>query len=473
MDRALGRTVRRPYPGTTRRPAMPSGLCPISPGVSWAARYDHVVAEQRDAPGPLLGDHGDARLLQELWESLPEGALLVGANGKIVMANAAAERIFGYGQGELGGSDVELLVPERYSSQHRRQRARYSAAPRPRTSSTHLDLVGLRKDRSELPVEVLLSPLPNRANGAGVTLATVRDLSGPKAAEDRLSHLAALVESSGDAIFEETTEGVVVFWNPAAERLYGWSAEEIVGKPASVLVPPDRDDLAGRAGAGEHVTDVETVRLRKDGTRVDVLLTISPVRDERGSLTGISTTARDVSAFVAYEAQLRYLADRDALTGLYNRRYFEIHLSDQVGRARRYGESAAVMVIDIDDFKEVNDRHGHLAGDEALRAVASALGRRLRSTDTVARLGGDELGVILPYAGLDEAAVVAADRERAVSEIELYVSELEGGRTHKLHLSVSVGTAFLGTASAEEVLAAADRAMYRQKAAHKAARGPA
>jgi diguanylate cyclase (GGDEF)-like protein/PAS domain S-box-containing protein len=431
------------------------------------------VAEQRDAPDPLLGEHGDARLLQELWESLPEGALLVGANGKIVMANAAAERIFGYGQGELGGSDVELLVPERYRRQHRRQRARYSAAPRPRTSSTHLDLVGLRKDGSELPVEVLLSPLPNRANGVGVTLATVRDLSGPKEAEDRLSHLAALVESSGDAIFEETTEGVVVFWNPAAERLYGWSAKEIVGKPASVLVPPDMDDLAGRAGAGEHVTDVKTVRLRKDGTRVDVLLTVSPLRGKSGSLTGTSTTARDVSALVAYEAQLRYLADHDALTGVYNRRHFEADLSGQVGLARRYGERSAVIVIDIDGLKEVNDRYGHLAGDEALKAVASALARRLRSTDTLARLGGDELGVILPYAGPDEAAVVADGLEQAVSDIELDVSELDGGRPHKLHLSVSVGTASLDAASAEEALAAADRAMYRQKAAHKAANGPA
>ena len=416
----------------------------------------------------------EVRLWHELWESAPDGMLLVGASGRIVTANAAAEAIFGYGPTELAGIEVEALLPERYREQHRRQRARYATAPRQRTSSVGLDIVGLRKDGSEVPLDVLLSPLPGHSNGGALTLATVHDISGHKAAEARLSRLAAIVESSGDAVVEETPEGIVVFWNAAAERLYGWSAEEMMGRPASVLVPPGIDDPASQARSGEHVTGAETVRVRKDGSRVDVLLTVSPVRDEHGDIVGVSTVARVASELVAHREQLRWLADHDALTGLVNRRRFEIDLDEQLSRARRYGERSAVVMLDLDNFKQVNDRYGHLAGDKALKAVASALGQRLRSTDTLARLGGDELGVVLPHTGPDEAAAVAADLERLVSEIELDAAELDGGAHRKLHLSVSVGTAHisrgpggLGTSSVGDVLAAADRAMYQQKAARK------
>lgn len=410
--------------------------------------------------------------MRELWGSSPNGLLLVGPSGRVVMANAAAEHIFGYRQGELAGVGVELLVPERYRSQHRRQRARYSANPRPRTSIVGLDLVGLREDGSEFPAEVLLSPLPRHEDGRALTLATVRDLTGHKAAEGRASHLAAPVESSDDAIVEETTEGAVVFRNHAAERLYGWSAEEMAGKPASVLVPPGEDDPAVRARPGEHVAGGEAVRVRKDGTRVNVLVTVSPVFDKNGNLVGTSTIARDVSALVAYRERLRYLADHDALTGVLNRRRFEADLTEQLGRARRYGERSAVMVVDLDGFKEVNDRYGHVVGDQALKAVADALGRRLRSTDTLARLGGDEFGVLLPYVGPDEAAQVAADLALVVSGTEVEAGGLEEGAPRKLQLSVSVGTAFLGPGAGaeEDVLAAADQAMYLQKAARKATR---
>ena len=447
-------------------------LTPRDPRLALGAPTLAIVEEQRGVLSEREQNDQEARLLRELWGSSPDGMLLVGASGRILMANAAAERIFGFGPAELVGLGVEALVPERYREQHRPLRAGYSAAPHPRTSSVGLDIVGLRKDGSEFPGEVLLSPLPGSDNGGALTLATVRDITGYKAAEGRLSHFAALVESSDDAIIEETTDGIAVVWNPAAERLYGWSAEEMVGKPASVLVPPGVDDLARRARSGEHVAGVETVRVRKDGSRVDVLLTVSPVRDEHGNLVGTSTVARDVSALVAHREQLRYLADHDGLTGVVNRRRFEIDLNEQLGRARRYGEPSAVMVIDLDNFKQVNDRYGHLAGDEALKAVACALGRRLRSTDTLARLGGDELGVLLPHTGPDEAAAVEADLGRAVSGIELDVTELDGGAPCKLHLSVSVGIAPLGpgAASVEDVLLAADQAMYLQKATHEATR---
>jgi diguanylate cyclase (GGDEF)-like protein len=175
-----------------------------------------------------------------------------------------------------------------------------------------------------------------------------------------------------------------------------------------------------------------------------------------------------MSAVVRDREHLRFLADHDELTGALNRRRFVRDLNVQLGRARRYGESAVVMVIDIDHFKQVNDRYGHPAGDRALKLVATALEQRLRRTDTVARVGGDEFGVLLPYDDPGQGAEVAADLRRVVAELRF-----EPGTGRREHLSISVGTAALDryTASEEDVLAAADRDMYQDKFRSRNAHG--
>jgi diguanylate cyclase (GGDEF)-like protein len=203
-----------------------------------------------------------------------------------------------------------------------------------------------------------------------------------------------------------------------------------------------------------------TVEARKDGTRVDVALTVSSVRDKHGEVVGTSTIVRDVSAVVRYREQLRYLADHDGLTGLLNRRGFEQDLAEQLSRARRYGERAAVMLVDIDHFKQVNDALGHRAGDSALEAVARAFRHRLRKTDVIARLGGDELAVLLPHADDEVAKTVAEELRSTISELRLHL-----GGDREVHLSVSVGAALLDRDSGaqEDVLAAADQTMYQAK----------
>jgi diguanylate cyclase (GGDEF)-like protein/PAS domain S-box-containing protein len=414
--------------------------------------------------------HLPLALFRDLVESAPEGLVLVDPAGAIVLVNAEAERLFGYARDELLGQPLDLLVPARFRGAHHGHVSAYSADPHPRLTSFSLDLVGLRKDGSEFPAEILLSPLgPERG---GLTLSSVRDISDRKRVESGLLHFTDLVRSSDDAIISKSLDGTVVSWNAAAERLYGYAAEEILGKPISVLVPPGHDDdlvdILERVRAGEGVVNFETVRARKDGTYVDVSLTVSPVRDEHGNIIGASTIARDVSELVRHREQLRYLADHDALTGTLNRRRFEQDISEQLGRARRYGERAVLMVIDIDDFKQINDSYGHRTGDRALKSVAAALRHRLRGTDTIARLGGDEFGVLLPYAGAEQAAAVAADLRRVVAELNLGIDG-----QHDAHVSISVGFTVLDqvTASDEDVLAAADRAMYREKPSSRTAEG--
>lgn len=404
-----------------------------------------------------------AELLSNLLECAPEGVVVVDASGRVVLVNAETERLFGYRRQELVGQPVELLVPLRLRKQHRRYVVGHVSDPHPRRTSAGLELWGLRKDGSEFPAEVLLSPL-GPEQGGRLTFCAVRDISDRKHAEDNASHLASLVESSDDAIVGETLDGVVMSWNAAAGRLYGYSTDEILGKPVSILTPSGEDEnlaaVLARVKTGKRAVNLEAVGARKDGKHVRVALTISPVRDGQGQMVGLSTIARDMSAVVRDREHLRYLADHDELTGALNRRRLVRDLNEQLEHARRYGERAVVMVIDIDHFKRINDRHGHPVGDRALKLVATALAQRLRRTDTVARIGGDEFGVLLPYDGPEQGAEVAADLRRVVAELRF-----DPGTGHRLHLGISIGTASLDryTESEEDVLAAADKDMYRDK----------
>ena len=173
---------------------------------------------------------------------------------------------------------------------------------------------------------------------------------------------------------------------------------------------------------------------------------------------------QDISERKRLEEHLRHLADHDPLTGLRNRRLFEHDLKLQVARSQRYGELAALMVIDLDAFKQVNDDHGHKVGDDTLKAVARGLTRRLRETDLVARLGGDEFAVLLPHIDQAGVTIVADGLTRVIPECNIELGDAV------LHPSVSIGFALIGqqTISAEEVLVEADRAMYAAKRAKAA-----
>jgi diguanylate cyclase (GGDEF)-like protein len=165
---------------------------------------------------------------------------------------------------------------------------------------------------------------------------------------------------------------------------------------------------------------------------------------------------------------LQFFAEHDALTGTHNRRLLERRVSDQVGRARRYGEQSALLFIDVDGLKQVNDVHGHRAGDRALQEIAGVVRPRLRETDLIARIGGDEFAVLLPHADAEQADAVTKDLRRVIRESDI---ELEDGTT--LPLSASVGVALITSdTDRDEVLAEADRAMYKDKTRNHASRDP-
>jgi diguanylate cyclase (GGDEF)-like protein len=218
--------------------------------------------------------------------------------------------------------------------------------------------------------------------------------------------------------------------------------------------------LLRRVFAGISIERFDTEKLRKDGEAIVVSETMTPVKDDRDRVVAAAVIARDVTERRHYEQRLRYLADYDQLTGLCNRRRFEEEIKRELARAGRYCNPGAVLSIDLDNFKSINDFAGHAAGDTVLTAVARMLKRRFRSSDIVSRLGGDEFGVLLT--DVDDPAARKAAEDLLLG---IHASRpLFGGRSFRITASVGVATFDLDDATAGELLVNADLAMYAAKA---------
>jgi len=326
------------------------------------------------------------------------------------------------------------------------------------TLSERGPFAGYTPNESQLLLQVFMGMVAV----TGLTLAAL--VAERKRAEESSRWLATIVESSDDAIASKSLDGIILSWNHAAERIYGYAASEAIGRPAAMLNPPERSDevahLLGRIRRGERIQRYETERMRKDGRQISVSLTVSPIKDAQGVIRGASEIARDISEQKRTEEQIRHMAQHDALTGLPNR----VLLYDRIGRAiaqtQRDCATMAVLFLDLDDFKDINDSFGHQIGDRVLRMASRRLLRCLRAADSIGRLGGDEFVVCLPgLTGPDDATLVARKILEALGD-----SFVVG--VHRLHLSSSIGISIYpndGT-DTESLMRAADLAMYRAKA---------
>ncbi len=252
------------------------------------------ITERRAAAEHLVQMEGRYR---GLLEAAPDAMVVVDQGGEIVLLNVQAEKQFGYSRDELVGQQVKNIIPEGFAERLIADDLRSTADALAQQIGTGIELVALRKDGSEFPIEIMLSPLES-AEGVLVT-AAIRDISVRKQAEAEHSTMAAIVESSGDAIVGETLEGIITTWNKSAEHIYGYAAQEVVGRPISILIPASLPDelavIVEKVGRGAPIKHYETQRARKDGQTIDVSLTVSPIRNADGAVVGASAIARDIT----------------------------------------------------------------------------------------------------------------------------------------------------------------------------------
>ena len=290
-----------------------------------------------------LGEHR-SRLMVEF---APNAMIMIGASGMIVTVNAAAERIFGYSRTELLGRPVEMLLPARFRAAHPELRAAFFAAPSARPMGAGRDLHGLKKDGQEFSIEIGLNPI--ETEDGLMVMASVIDITERKASElalrgseHRARSLAAIVESSGDAIISLSLDGRVVTWNKAADRMFGYTAAEMIGQPIVRLAAPSYEaemlDIVDRIRSGDRIDHYETRRRHEDGTVLDVSLTELPIYDADGQLVGISKVLRDITATKAAEAALT-----ESQTRLQELNAELLHVS----RLSAMGQMAAVITHEL------------------------------------------------------------------------------------------------------------------------------
>jgi two-component system, cell cycle sensor histidine kinase and response regulator CckA len=285
---------------------------------SYIAKSPPVVGvslTQPDSPSPRSTTAADltAARLAAIVESSDDAIVSKTLDGTVLSWNAAAERIFGYSAKEMVGSPIYKIIPPELHGDERDLLARIGRGEH----IAHFQTIRRHKSGRLLPIELSISPVRDD-NGVIVGASSIkRDISERKKALETSSLLAAVVESSDDAIISKQIDGMVMTWNAAAERMYGFTAEEMIGRSIYDLVPRElhheEQDILSRVSRGEHVAHYETRRCCRDGSEIEISLTLSPIRNAEGEIIGASSIQRDISERRRAEEALRQAAKMEAI----------------------------------------------------------------------------------------------------------------------------------------------------------------
>ena len=405
---------------------------------------------------------------RSLYETMASGVLLQDPDGVVLDANSAAEEVVGLPLSRMRGrksTELWRLYTEGGAEQDRDDRPAIRAVQsgRPvRDFTAQLE----RLDGSRRWVRVDSVPLAGVAGTAGLVVSSLLDITASRRAEEALRES----EQRFRAIFDRAAMGIarldlsahVIEANPALSQMLGYEAGALVGRDVGTfMVPDDRDpELFARLARGEMDSFQLEVRfLSREGSMVWANAIASLVRDAAGRPSFVVAMVEDISMRKGQEAALAHQALHDSLTDLPNRVLLHDRLHQAIRIAERGQERAALLLMDLDGFKEINDTFGHHCGDALLSQVAARLRDALRISDTVARLGGDEFAIVLPK--VEEAASTAQAARKVLAALETPFT-VEGQR---VHVGGSIGIALFPDhgEDADTLMRRADVAMYVAK----------
>jgi diguanylate cyclase (GGDEF)-like protein/PAS domain S-box-containing protein len=403
-------------------------------------------------------------------DSVQDYAILsLDKNGRIDSWNGGAARLFFHDQTEILGRDMAVL----FASEDREggslaERRREASETGRSESSTWF----VRKDGSRFFGNDVLTTIRDEKGRISGFSEIIRDVTDRKALEEALfaekERAQVTLSSIGEAVLTTDLAGKVSYLNPVAERMTGWPCAEAVGRPVAEVFnildgetresAPNRIELAVRLGKSVSLPS-NCILVRRDGVESFIADSAAPIHDRGGRTTGAVIVFRDVSVERAMSLRLSHLAQYDVLTDLPNRTLLNDRLTQAIASARRHGRALAVLFVDLDRFKHINDSFGHAVGDALLQLVAHRLLGCVRVSDTISRLGGDEFVIVLSELDQVEDAAITASKVLALLAAPHRVAG------HDLDVTVSIGiSAFpYDGQDAQTLIKNADTAMYHAK----------
>ena len=408
-------------------------------------------------PSPMSHD---LRLLHML-----PAAVLVTQDGAIRFANAASVELLEAPSadsliGRLPGDFVHPI--DQVRSSHRIQQVAVPGqAGRPNKSSEFR----IRTARGNLRM-VLISSVATEWDGAPAVLMCGLDMTHQSEIEAQLraseQNFRRLFDSLQDVYYRTNAQGVVQHVGPGVRRVLGYEPHEIEGRTAESYYPhsTDRDAFKAAILADGEVSDFPGQMVRRDGQVIDISISSHALYDHAGNFAGVEGIYRDVTQRKNLERELQRLATTDMLTGIANRRAFLETAESAYAHSCHSGEPLTLLMLDLDHFKAINDRYGHLEGDRALVAFAQAVKSQLRASDAVGRLGGEEFGVLLPLTTLAEGLEAAHRILQSVRALQL---SDDTGQAYRITTSLGVGAFRQNDRSLRDMLDRADQALYLAK----------
>ncbi|MDE1891679.1 MAG: EAL domain-containing protein [Betaproteobacteria bacterium] len=403
---------------------------------------------------------------EAIVSSSDDAIISITLDGKITTWNPGAEKIFGYRAEDIIGCSTMVLIPKERQYEEQEILSKISLGER----ISHFETIRKRKDGRYINVSVTISPIFDEQGKIVGASKIARDITNQKKIEAELkeneSRLNSIFDTTPDAIIVCNSDKIIKMANQQVEKLLGYSVTEIIGKSLEDVIPEEIQDLFFESTHQNSLLDNIlsktserlTIKVKtKDNIKREVEINVSRIKNEIYDY--LACSLRDIEERKKIEQELIQRAMHDPLTGLPNRIFIQERLTNVLKYSQKNGSLVAILFIDLDGFKPINDLYGHETGDEVLKIISNRLAEQVRPSDTVARLSGDEFVIL--FEQVDQPSSLSALAERINTVLRRPI-ETEG---RVLFLSASIGIALgnCNTQNADELLRQADTAMYSVK----------